>query len=88
MKTIDNASLKFSKRKLYEPVNELFQVPVCLFEILGLIEEVDSPQTVKAKILLESVIEIALNDPKSWIKIRDMNAEKLVFEKPEITLTN
>lgn len=79
---------QFGKRKPYEPVNELFQIPVALYEVLALVEkaEAEGSQTApKMKELLSSIIEVALNDPEAWLKIENLpeNGYQFAYLPPE-----
>lgn len=70
-----NNSSQFSRRKPYEPVNELFQIPVALYEVLSLVEQAEGEgcQTAsKMKPLVESIIDTALYDPEAWLKIEGL----------------
>ena len=56
-------------------MTHLFQIPVALYEVLSLVEQVQAEgfdQADKMKELMESIIDTALNDPESWLKIKEM----------------
>jgi hypothetical protein len=55
-----------SIREPFGPVTELIQVPVALFEILGLATEGNSQRVVT---LMKDVIKVTLADPEAWQKI-------------------
>jgi hypothetical protein len=93
MSLIKNNSSQFSRRKPYEPVRELFQIPVALYEVLSLVEQAEGEgcQTAsKMKPLLESIIETALYDPEAWLKIEGLTQDgfEIAFvqrETPQFT---
>ncbi len=74
MKRTANNSLQFIKRKPYEPVKELFQVPVALYEVLSLVEDAEQKgqDVAKLKALVESIIETALFDSEAWLKVQSL----------------
>ena len=55
-----------SIREPFGPITELIQVPVALFEILGLSTEGDSQ---KVATLMKDIIKVTLADPDAWQKI-------------------
>jgi hypothetical protein len=74
--------MEYQHRKPYESVTEVFQIPVALFEVLSLVDEAsinqNNPQVLlNAKTLLRSIINTALSDPESWLKIQTLSVESL-----------
>lgn len=55
-----------SIREPFGPVTELIQVPVALFEVLGLATEGDSQRVAT---LMRDIIKVTLSDPDAWQKI-------------------
>jgi len=64
--TKSSSSQSISIREPFGPVTELIQVPVALFEVLGLATEGNSQ---RAATLMEDIIKVTLSDPDAWQKI-------------------
>jgi hypothetical protein len=52
------------------------------------LEKSGYPEAKQAKELLNSIIETALFDPKSWLKIRELSPENLDVSSPSVTDSN
>lgn len=49
----------------------MFQIPVALYEVLALIED-RSTDYEQMRVLVESIINVALDDPEAWLKIEGL----------------
>jgi hypothetical protein len=73
-----------SKRKLSlvgsrEPfgrVTALEQIPSVMFEILCLAREIKTPLGEQIASLMDEVIGVALDDPDTWLKFKNLAAEE------------
>lgn len=64
-------------RAPFEPIRQLLEVPVALFEIRALIEE---GRLEEAKTLIDSVITTTLADPQAWLKITNLQPKEVGIE--------
>lgn len=73
MKDTNAKSSKLRSRAPFQPVTKLVQVPLALFEIKALALEHRAGHIVP---LIESIINITLNDPNAWAQIAEMQPTK------------
>ena len=88
MKTSRNSPLKIGKRRPYEPISRVFDLPPALLEMSTLIERGlggDREALQKAFALQESIIQTALDNPSCLSQIRNLFANGYEFK---ITLEN
>ena len=58
-------------REPFGKVTELMQVPIALFEVLQLASEIDHPKAKQIVSLMDSVINVTLDDPEALVKLRN-----------------
>lgn len=54
---------------------ELIQVPIALFEVVSLASEINDPKAKQIEKLMDSVINVTIDDPEALVKLSQM-AEK------------
>jgi hypothetical protein len=69
MKALKNNSSAATCREPFGPVTDLMHVPIALFEILSLAEEIDHPEARRIAALAGSVITVTLDDPEALVKL-------------------
>ena len=70
-------------REPFGKVTELMQVPVALFEVLSLASEIDNPKARQIEKLMDSVINVTLDDPDALVKLSNLasNGHAIRFTK-------
>lgn len=59
-------------REPFGKVTELMQVPIAFFEVLSLASEIDNPKARQIEKLMDSVINVTLDDPEALVKLSNM----------------
>ncbi len=59
-------------REPFGKVTELMQVPVALFEVMSLASEINDPKAKQIARLMDSVINVTLDDPEALVKLSNM----------------
>ena len=63
-------------REPFGRVTRLEQIPSALFEILCLARELQTPKGDQIARLIDDVVGVALDDPDTWLKFKNMAAEE------------
>ena len=58
-------------REPFGKVTELMQVPIALFEVMSLASEIDDPKAKQIVGLMDSVINVTLDDPEALVKLQN-----------------
>jgi hypothetical protein len=58
-----------TSREPFGKVTELFQVPIALFEIMALANEIDHPKAKQIVSLIDDTINVTLGDPEALAKL-------------------
>ncbi len=97
MKNSKNSVLKLGRRKPYEPISRLTDLPPAILEMATLIEKAlagDTESLQKASALQESIITVMLDNPSCVQQIRNLlsngfaiefSVEKRTFDEPQFT---
>lgn len=83
MKALKTSSLKLGRRKPYEPISRVLDLPPAILEMATLIEKGlagDRPSLEKAAALQESIIAVALEFPDCVGQIRNLLANGYTIE--------
>jgi len=72
-------------REPFRKVTELMQVPIALFEVLSLASEIDHPKAKQIVGLMDSVINVTLDDPEALVKLTNLagNGYEIRFFRTE-----
>src|SRR5262245_39130785 len=83
MKSSKNSVLKLGRRRPYEPISRLTDLPPAILEMATLIEKAiagDLESLQKASALKESIITVMLDNPSCVIQIRNLFANGYAIE--------
>jgi len=83
MKNSKNSVLKLGKRKPYEPISRLTDLPPAILEMVTLIEKGisgDKESLEKARLLQESIITVMLDNPTCVQQIRNLLSNGYAIE--------
>jgi len=72
-------------RAPFGKVEELFQVPIAMFEILQLASEINHPKAQQIVRLIDDTIRVTLDDPDALVKLSNMagNGYQIHFSAAE-----
>jgi hypothetical protein len=83
MRDSKNSVLKLGKRKPYEPISRLTDLPPAILEMVTLIEkgiEGDKDALEKTRVLQESIITVMLDNPSCVSQIRNLLSNGYAIE--------
>lgn len=89
MKNSNSLRLSSSSLEPFAPISDAVQMPISLFEALHLVTVIDkaqrSEESKQLKAILNSYIEVVLNDSAAITKVENMasNGYRIRFEKVE-----
>ena len=85
MKTSRKALSLATCREPFGKVEELYQVPIALFEMMALADEIDDPKAKQIVALMNDTIAVVLGDPEALVKLSNMaeNGYKIRFSATE-----
>jgi hypothetical protein len=77
--------LTSSSKEPYAPISDALQMPIALYEALNLARKIKTDEGAKLTALLNSFIEVILDDPDAIMKLENLaaNGYRMAFLPPE-----
>src|SRR5262245_36985180 len=85
MRSSKPLKLTSSSKEPYAPISDALQMPIALYEALNLARKIKTDEGAKLAALINSFIEVVLDDPDAIMKLENLTANgyRMAFLPPE-----